>query len=101
MYESKEIHQDFEGDPLAIDLRKSRKYCGIFLILSSILFLGIYTIGSFVAIPFLVSLCMANFFFHRAMPGLNFTQKVVAEFVGFFLVSLPTVCFLLLFMSFS
>lgn len=98
MEKSKEIHQDFEGDPLAIDLGKSRKYCMIFLLLSSLLYLGIYLIGSFLAIPFLVSLCVANFFFHRGKPGLNFTQKVVAEFFGFFLVSLPTMLFLVLFM---
>ncbi len=97
MVKSNQIYQDFEGDPLAIDLVKSRKYSLIFGVLSSILHLSMYIIDSFMLIPFVISLCVANYFYQRSHPNSSFTQKVVSEFVGFFLISLPTVLFCVIF----
>lgn len=96
MTNKQERYEDFPGDPQGIDLGKSRKNCMIFFLTATFMNLFII-VNAYVSIPFLVSLIMANFYFHRANPKLNFTQKVVVEIVGFSIANLPNVILTYLF----
>lgn len=100
MSNHQEIHVDFQSAPLAIDLVKSRRLCLTFLLLALVCNFFSLILGYFFIYPCIIACIIANFYYHRGNPGLNYTQKVVAEFIGLFLMSLPRLFFVLMEMRF-
>lgn len=84
--------QDFQEklDDKPVDYALNRgKYRKFFLIACVINFFT-PMLGQSLLFPVLACLIMANYYYHKANPNLNFTQKVVTEFLGLTVVSLIT-----------